>query len=123
MAWEAPGRKEHHVDPYVIARSGEARAQHFGGGGNAAEAIVIDREVEVLRPVAPLDLDEGDRAAAARDEVDFADRDTEPLAEDTPAVEAEPPGGAALGLAPARLGRGALQSPPFPESLSASARA
>ena len=85
----------------------------------AAQAILVDREIEILGPVAPFDLDEGDNAAAAGDQVDFADRDAQSLAEDAPAVEAEPPGGTAFGLAPARFGLGAFH----PAPLSVSARA
>ena len=42
MAWQALWRKEHHVDPYVVARAGKARAQHFGRRGDAAQAILVD---------------------------------------------------------------------------------
>src|SRR3546814_20069753 len=45
MARQAPWRKEHHVDSDIIARSGEARGGQFGGGGDAAQAIRVDREV------------------------------------------------------------------------------
>ena len=86
---------------------------------DAAQAVLVDREVEVFGPFAPFHLDEGDDAAAPRDQVDFARRDAQPLAQDAPAVEAQPPRRAALGLAPARFGRGALQ----PASLSVRARA
>ena len=67
MAWQAARRKEHHVDPDVVARPGEARGEHFGGRGDAAQAILVDREIEVLGPVAPFDLDECDNAAVARE--------------------------------------------------------
>ena len=119
MAWQAPWRKEHHVDPYIVAWTGEARAQHFGGSGDAAQAILVDGKVEVGGAVAPFDLDEGDSAAPPRDEVHLADGDAQSFAEDAPAVEAQPPCGAALSLAPARLGGGAVQAPSF----SVSARA
>jgi hypothetical protein len=119
MAWQALWRKEHHVDPYVVARAGEARAQHFGSRSDAAQAILVDGEVEVGGAVAPFDLDEGDRAPAPRDKVDLADGDAEPLAQDAPAMEAEPPCGTALGLAATRFGGGAIQACSF----SASARA
>jgi hypothetical protein len=119
MAWQAPWRKEHHVDPYVIARAGEARAQHFGGGGDAAQAILVDGKVKIGGTVAPFDLDESDHAPAPRDKVDLADGNAEPFAEDAPAVEAEPPGGAAFGPASACFGRGAVQACSF----SVSARA
>ena len=119
MAWQAARRKEHHVDPDVVARPGEARAEHFGRGGDTAQAILVDRHVEIGGAVAPFDLDERDGAAALCDEVDLAHGNAEPLAEDPPAVEAQPPCGAALGLAPAGFGSGAVQAPSF----SVSARA
>src|SRR3546814_12799458 len=47
--------------------------------------------------------------------VDFADPNAEPFAQYAPAVEAQPPGGAAFGLAPARFGGGAVQARSFSE--------
>jgi len=119
MAWQAPWRKEHHVDAYVIARTREARAQHFGRGGNAAQAVLVDRKVEIGGAVAPFDFDEGDGATAPRDEVNLADRNAKAFADDAPAVEAQPPRRAALGPASARFGGGAVQACSF----SVSARA
>ena len=113
MARQAARRKEHHVDSDVIVRTREARGEHFGGGGDAAQAIRVDREVEVGGAVAPFDLDEGDHASAPRDEVDLADGDAEALALYAQAVEAQPPGGAAFGLASARFGGGAVQARSF----------
>src|SRR3546814_4917283 len=49
MAWQAARCKEHHVDPDVVAGAGEARAQHFGGRGDAAQPILVDRMVAVRR--------------------------------------------------------------------------
>ena len=80
---------------------------------------MVDRKVEVGGAVAPFDLDEGDRAAAPRDKVDLADGDAEPFADDAPAVKAQPPRRAALGLASACFGGGAVQACSF----SVSARA
>lgn len=119
MAWQAPWRKEHHVDPDIVARSGEARAQHFGGRSDAAQAIMVDGKIEIGGAVAPFDLDKGDRAAAPRNKVDFADGNAEALAQYAPAVEAQPPGRAALRLTPTRFGGGAVQACSF----SVSARA
>jgi hypothetical protein len=119
MAWQAPWRKEHHVDPYVVARAGEARAQHFSGGGDAAQAVLVNRKVEVGGAVAPFDLDESDNAPAPRDEVDLADGDAQPFTDDAPAVKAQPPRRAAFGAASACFGGGAAQACSF----SVSARA
>ena len=80
---------------------------------------LIDREVEILGPLAPFHLDKGDSAAAPRDQVDLAHGNAQPLAQNPPAVEAQPPGGAAFGAASARLGPGAFP----PASFSVSARA
>ena len=88
MARQAARRKEHHVDSDVVARAREARGEHFGGGGDAAQAILVDREVEIGGAVAPFDLYERHRPPAPRDEVDFADPNAQSLADDTPAVEA-----------------------------------
>ena len=88
MARQAARCKEHHVDSDVIARTREARGEHFGGGGDAAEAVLVDRKVEVGGTVAPLDFDKGDGAPAPRDEVDLTDGNAQPLAQYAPPVEA-----------------------------------
>jgi len=113
MARQAPWRKEHHVDADVIARSGEARTEHFGRRRDAAQAILVDGKVEIGGTVAPFNLDEGDRASAPRDEVDLADRNAQPLAQNAPAMKAQPPGRAALGFASAGFGGGAVQACSF----------
>ena len=123
MAGLAARRKEHQVERVVVVWPGDARRPHFGRGGAAAEAILVDREVEILGGVAPFDLDEGDDAPAPRNQIDFTDRDAKTLAQNPPAVEPQPPGGAAFGLAPARFGRGAFHAGSFPASLSVRARA
>ena len=113
MARQAPWRKEHHVDAYVIAWPGKARSQYFGGCRDAAQAILVDRKVEISGAVAPLYLDECNDPPAPRDQIDFARRYAKPLAEDTPAVQPQPPRRAAFGLASACLGRRTLQAPSF----------
>ena len=119
MAREAPGRKEHHVDADIILRPREARGEHSGGRRDTAQAIRIDRKIEIGGAIAPLDLNEGDRASAPRDKIDFANGNAEPLAQYAPAVQAQPPGRATFGLASVRFGGGTVQA----RSLSASARA
>jgi hypothetical protein len=88
MARQAARRKEHNVDPYGVARPGEARTEHFGGRSDAAEAVRVDRNVEVGGTVAPFDLDKGDGAPAPRDKVDLTDGNAQPLAQYAPPVEA-----------------------------------
>jgi len=119
MAWQAPWRKKHHVDADIVAWSREARAQHFGGCSDAAQAILVDGKVEIGGAIAPFDFDKGDGPPTSRNKVDFADGHAEPLAQNAPAVKAQPPCGAALGLAPTCFGGGAVQACSF----SVSARA
>ena len=82
-------------------------------------ARVVDRKVEVFGALAPLHLDEGERFAAPRDEVDLARGNAEPLPENAPAVQAQPPCRAPFGPAAPRFGGGAVQA----RSFNASARA
>ena len=119
MAWQTPRRKQHHVDPYVIAWPGEARPQHFGRRRDTTQAILVDGVVEILGPLAPFHLDKGDDAPAPCHQIDFARRDAQSLAQYPPAVKAQPPGRAAFGAPPARFGLGTLQALSF----SVSARA
>ena len=119
MARQAPWRKEHHVDAYVIARPRKARPQYFSGGSDAAKAILVDSKIEIGGAVAPFYLYKSDDAAAPRDQIDFARGHAKPLAQNTPTVEAQPPRRAPFGLAPARLGRRALQTLSFKSSARA----
>ena len=119
MAGEAAGNDEDGVEADVVAGPGVARGELLGGGRDAAQAVAVEREAGRFAGRALLDLDEGDDASAAGDEIDLAAVDPRPTREDSPAVEAKPPGGERLGAAAAALGGGAAQAP----SPSASARA
>ena len=59
MAGQAAGNDEHRVDPDVVGRAGKAVRDRFGRGGDAAQAIVVEREASLLGGGAGLDLDEG----------------------------------------------------------------
>src|SRR3546814_8955655 len=94
MARQTPRRKEHHVDSDRIVRTREARGEYFRRRRDPAQAPGVDGEIQIFDAVAPFDLDEGEGAAAPRDQVDLARRYPQPLAQYPPAVEAQPPGGA-----------------------------
>src|SRR3546814_14996210 len=66
VAREAAREDEDGVDPHIIAVAQEARRQRFRGGGDAAEAIVVERQGDVGFGGARLYLDEGDNAATPR---------------------------------------------------------
>ena len=88
----------------VVAVSRVARHQRLGGGGDAAQAVIVERQAAPRLAGAGLDLDEGEDAAAAGDEVDLADRRAGADGEDAPALEPQPPGGEPLRPPPAALG-------------------
>src|SRR3546814_1132498 len=72
VAREAAREEEDGVDPHIIAGAQEARRQRVRGGGDAAEAIVVERQGDVGFGGARLYLDEGDNAATPRHQVDLA---------------------------------------------------
>lgn len=86
MARQGAGGNEDYVDTDIVARPGIARHQHFGGRGDTGEPAFVDREVEIGRGGASLDLDKGDEVAAAHNKIDFADRGANPRIEDFPAL-------------------------------------
>ena len=119
MARQSLRRKEHHVDADFIRRARKAGDEHFRRRRDASQAPLVDRKVEVFGALAPFHLDEGERFAAPRDEVDLARWNAEALPEDAPAVQPQPPCGAPFGPAAPRFGGGAVQA----RSFNASARA
>ncbi len=109
MARWRPGGNEDHVDPDIVVRAGIARHQHLGRGGDAGKPALVDREIEIGRGGARLDLDKGDQAAAAHNQIDFAGRSADPAIEDFPAFQPQPPGGAALAFAATRFRSAAIR--------------
>ena len=92
------------VDADHVAETGVARREAFGGDRDPAQAVGVERPCGGILGLALLDLDEGEGAAAARDEVDFAAGNARSLGEDRPAVKPQPPGGDAFGAPSALLG-------------------
>src|SRR3982751_1646206 len=93
MARGAAGRQQDDVDADVVAGAGVARHQHFGGGRDARQAAFVDREIEVRVGRARLYLDERDKIALARDEVDLTGWRADAAVEDSPPLEPQPPAG------------------------------
>src|SRR6478736_2844398 len=96
MAKRDAARDQDNVDANIVTRLHVARRQIFGCRGDARQAALADREVELGLGRAALDLDEGYQVALPCDQIDFADRRPHPPREDAPALEPQPPGGGSL---------------------------
>src|SRR5690606_6987226 len=104
MMRQAAGHDEDRIDADRVARPGVARRQRLGGAGDAAQPPVVERERRRLLAGARLHLDEGERAATPRDDIDLAHRRARPHCQNPPAPEPEPPGGPPLGAPAAAFG-------------------
>src|SRR5688500_7521810 len=102
--------KEQHVDADRVARAGVAMRDRLDRGGDAAQAVFVDRGVEAGAGGPPLDLDEGDSAPPAGDEVDLAARRLHPPSNDPPALQPQPQRRPALAAAAMLRGNLALHS-------------
>jgi hypothetical protein len=118
MAGQSARNEEDGIDADVVAIASVAGCQALGGDDDAAKPIFVERQSGAFLRGARLDFDEGEDAAPARDQVDFAARDPGALGEDAPAMQPKPPGGDGLRLAAALLG----DDPPV-QRLSSRARA
>jgi hypothetical protein len=105
MARQFAGQEEDGVDADIVAGAHESRRQPLGGDGDTAQPVLVERYCGAFLAAARLDLDEGEDPPAAGDEVDFAAGHPRPSGENPPAVQPQPPGGQALGLAAALLGQ------------------
>lgn len=101
---EAARNDIHGVDAQVVARAHETGGEPFGGSRDSHEAVMIEREIGSLGCRARLYLDERKDLSAPSDQIDFATRNPGALREDVPAVQPQPQGGEALGVATACLG-------------------
>ena len=110
VAGQAAGNDEQCVDPDVIAVAGIAVGEPLGGDRNTAEAIFVEGPSRRFGGMALLDLDKGEDAPAACDEVNFAAGHAGSMCENPPAVQPKPPGSNFLRLTPACLGKLAVHS-------------
>ncbi len=101
---QSPRNEEYRVDPDRVSGLGKARGQPLRRRSDAAQAIGVERHRRGIGAGALLDLDESDGSTAPGDKIDFAARDARPAREDSPTVEAKPPGSEGFGAAAARFG-------------------
>ena len=105
MTRQAAGDEEDGVDADIVAGAHDARRQPLGSDGDAAKPVLIERHGRAFLAGACLDLDEGEDATAARDQIDLAAGHPRALGKNAPAMQPQPPGGQPLGLAAALLGK------------------
>lgn len=98
------------VDPYIVTVAGEPRGKRLRGSGNTAQAVSVERHRRAIGGGALLDLDKGQHASAPRDEVNLSATHFHAASKDSPAVQAEPPGGERLGASTAPFGFLPVQS-------------
>jgi hypothetical protein len=115
MARNAPGHDENGIDSEVVARADEAGGERLGGGGDSAEAVMVERESGFDVGSTRFHLHERHDSTPFRHEIDLADRRPGAAGEDTPSLHLEPDGRETLGASAAAFGT-------LPLHLSVSAR-
>lgn len=109
MDGELAGDDVKGVDADRVATLAEAVGELLGGMRHSPEAVVVEGERGGFGCRAGLDLDEGEGAATAGDEIDFAAAGAGASGENPPTVESEPPRGESLRAAAALLGQRSVQ--------------
>ena len=86
VARPAAWRKEQYVNPLQIACPDETRGNRFGSTDHPAQAIIVDRKVQISGALAPLYLNEGNGTPAPDDQVNLAARSLFPPRENPPTL-------------------------------------
>ena len=86
VARPAAWRKEQYVDTLQIACPDETRGNRFGSSDDPTQAIIVDRKVQIICPLAPLYLNEGNGPPAPHDQVNLAARSLFPPRENSPTL-------------------------------------
>jgi len=96
---------EHRIDPDVVAVAHVTWREALRGDHDPAQSPLIEREGSGFVAGPRLDLDEGQRAPPAGNDVDLAAGDAGAARKDAPAIEPQVPAGERLRPAAALLGR------------------
>jgi hypothetical protein len=104
MLGQTAGNEENGIDANVVALARVAGREPLRCDRHAPQSIPIERLRRAFLTAACLDLDEGKNSSPASDKVDFATRYAGALRENSPAVEAKPPGGQPFGPTATLLG-------------------
>jgi hypothetical protein len=81
----AAGDDEHRIDPNVVAFAHVARREPLSRNCDASETVLVERESGCVFVTAGFYLDESERAAATRNDIDLASRYACPPRKDAPA--------------------------------------
>lgn len=109
MTGSPAGSQQDHVETQLEpCQSGVLLQKGPGGGGQTTTLPRPQRFGRLAEVGALLDLDDGQRPPAPRDQVDLAGRGSAAPGQDPVAFEAQPPGGQGLGAATPPPGLAAL---------------
>jgi hypothetical protein len=104
VAGQGARGEEDDVDADIIATLHISGRENFSSGGHAAQAIIVNRMVELGNRRAIFDFDESDNAGATRDKIDFAGGRSDAHVEDFPPLQPQPCRGKAFGPPTAGFG-------------------
>jgi hypothetical protein len=90
MPGKAARDDEDGVNAKVVGRAHESRCEPFGGGRNAPQPVLVEREISGLSRCPRFHLNERDDPPAASDNIHFTARNACAFRENAPAMEAQP---------------------------------
>jgi len=89
----APGCKQDHINPLIVARFYEPGRNHFGSGGHPAQAVGVNGGIKICRVGTPLHLNESHQSSAPGNQIDFTARCLDPPGNDPPTFQPQEPSG------------------------------
>jgi hypothetical protein len=92
VAWPVARRKQQHVNSMQITCPNEPRRHRFGSADYPAQAIIVDRKVQISGSLTPFNFDKADGPSAPHNQVDLSARSLDPPGKDAPTLEPKIPG-------------------------------